>query len=86
MKNSVGKEVAISGWVDVRRDHGKLIFLDLRDREGIIQIVITPKNKALYEITKDVRDEWVIQVTGKVQKRPNNMLNAEIETGVTQCQ
>lgn len=76
-----GEIVTLAGWVDARRDHGKLIFLDLRDREGIIQIVITPKNKALYEITKDVRDEWVIQVTGKVQKRPNNMLNAEIETG-----
>lgn len=76
-----GETVTVCGWVSARRDHGKLIFLDVRDRSGIAQVVITPKNKEAYEAAKDVRDEWVVLLTGKVQKRPENMVNKDIETG-----
>ncbi|MEX2145324.1 MAG: aspartate--tRNA ligase [Candidatus Spechtbacterales bacterium] len=76
-----GKDVALAGWIEARRDHGKLIFLDLRDKKGIVQVVITPKQKDAYEAAKDVRDEWVLQINGTVQKRPDNMVNPDIETG-----
>lgn len=75
------KEIILAGWVDARRDHGKLIFLDLRDKEGIVQLVITPKQVKAYEVAKDIRDEWVVRIKGKVQKRPSNMINSKIETG-----
>ncbi|MEX0877498.1 MAG: aspartate--tRNA ligase [Candidatus Spechtbacterales bacterium] len=82
--NKEGEEVLISGWVDARRDHGKLIFLDIRDSSGIAQVVITPKNEEAYEAAKNVRDEWVVSVTGVVKKRPDNMVNPDTETGTVE--
>ncbi|MDX1535752.1 MAG: aspartate--tRNA ligase [Candidatus Spechtbacterales bacterium] len=79
--NKEGETVTLSGWVDSRRDHGKLVFLDIRDRTGTLQLVVTPKNKEAHEIAQDVRDEWVIQVTGTIKKRPDNMVNDDIPTG-----
>lgn len=79
-KNKVGETVRISGWVSTRRDHGKLIFIDLRDSSGIVQVVFTPKSKD-YEFAQKFRSEWVLGVEGKVQKRPLEMINKEIETG-----
>ncbi len=79
-KYKEGEIVEIAGWVATRRDHGKLIFIDLRDRSGIVQIIFSPKNKA-YELAQKFRSEWVLRIVGIVQKRPLEMVNKEIETG-----
>ena len=76
-----GNDVVLAGWADARRDHGKLIFLDLRDKYGKVQLVITPKQEGAYKIAQDIRDEWVLQIRGTVQKRPGNMINPDVETG-----
>lgn len=77
----IGKEVTIAGWVDVRRDHGKLIFIDLRDRTGIVQMVVLPNHKEAQDVAKEARDEWVVEIKGIVNKRPEKMVNSEIPTG-----
>ncbi|MBI4093858.1 aspartate--tRNA(Asn) ligase [Candidatus Kaiserbacteria bacterium] len=76
LPSKVGDTVQIAGSVTVRRDHGKLIFLDVRDRSGTVQIVISPKAPGALEIAKDVRAEWVISVKGEVKARPENMKGA----------
>src|SRR3989344_4591835 len=76
-----GNDVVLAGWADARRDHGKLIFLDLRDKYGKVQLVITPKQEGAYKIAQNIRDEWVLQIRGTVQKRPGNMINPDVETG-----
>ncbi|MDP3726361.1 MAG: aspartate--tRNA(Asn) ligase [bacterium] len=81
LKDKIGEKVLVAGFVDVRRDHGKLIFIDLRDKSGIIQTVVSPKHKDAYEILKEVRSEWVLHMTGIVKKRPDNMVNKDSETG-----
>jgi len=79
--NEIGKSIKIAGWVHARRDHGKLIFLDLRDRDGLVQVVIIPSEKEAYEIGNKVRPEYVLEVEGEVNKRPDNMVNANIPSG-----
>ena len=69
----VGKQVLVEGWVNVRRDHGKLIFLDIRDRSGIVQTVVTPKAGQALEVAKEVRSQWVLRIEGEVKARPENM-------------
>lgn len=81
LKNHIGKTVTIAGWVDVRRDHGKLVFIDLRDRTGVVQTVIRPQETEAYENSKELRGEWVVEMTGIVNKRPENMVNEETSTG-----
>lgn len=76
----IGQSVRLCGWVQTVRTHGKIIFFDLRDRTGIIQMVITPK-MADFELAKDVRSEWVIAVVGTINTRPVNMANDKIATG-----
>ena len=76
----IGQNVKVSGWVNVVRSHGKIIFIDLRDRTGILQMVCGPQ-QAAYEIAKEVKPEWVIEVEGKVSERPEKMVNAKLETG-----
>ena len=80
LKDHVEKEVTIAGFVDVRRDQGKMIFFDFRDVTGTIQGVVLPKSVAM-DIAKDVRSEWVLQVIGKVNKRPEKNINANILNG-----
>jgi len=81
-KDLEGKEITVMGWVNTVRSHGKIIFLDLRDRTGLVQIVFTPKIPAeLYKIAESLRPEWVIEITGKVNQRPENMKNPKLETG-----
>ncbi|MFH1769419.1 MAG: aspartate--tRNA ligase [Parcubacteria group bacterium] len=82
--HKVGETVDLFGWVDTRRDHGKLIFIDLRDRSGIIQVVFAPGE--LHDTADKLRPEWVIRVRGKVAERPENMVNADIETGKVELQ
>ncbi len=69
------------GWVAVRRDHGKLIFIDLRDRSGICQVVFLGGNKALYEKASQLRSEWVVKITGQVNARPEKLVNPNLATG-----
>jgi len=78
----VGKEVTLCGWVNSRRDHGGLIFIDLRDRYGLTQIVTDPNDFAdAHSKANDVRSEYVVRVTGKVRKRPDGMVNPKMATG-----
>jgi aspartyl-tRNA synthetase len=76
-----GQQVTLQGWVQTRRDHGKIIFLDLRDREGIIQVVLTPDQATAYETAKGLRPEWVVEIQGIVQERPEKLKNPDIATG-----
>lgn len=80
-KNIVGQQVELCGWVSTRRDHGKLVFIDLRDRTGVIQIVFVPSQKEIYDLAQKLRSEWVVKITGTVKARPEKMVNADIETG-----
>jgi aspartyl-tRNA synthetase len=77
-----GQTVTLAGWVHRRRDHGGVTFLDLRDRFGLVQVVANPDlPKETLDLVADVRFEWVLQVTGLVQKRPAGMVNPKMETG-----
>lgn len=75
-----GEKVILYGWVDSRRDHGGLIFIDLRDRSGIIQVVCEPGNSA-FCVMERLRPEWVVKITGVVRKRPPGTENTKIPTG-----
>ncbi len=75
------KEVTLAGWVHRRRDHGGVIFIDLRDREGLVQIVCNPENKALFAIAESIRSEYVLQVQGQVRRRPQGTVNTNLKTG-----
>jgi nondiscriminating aspartyl-tRNA synthetase len=81
LHNHIDKEVTIAGWVNVRRDHGKLVFVDLRDRTGIVQMVVLPKQPKAQEAAKEIRSEWVIEVKGIVNKRPEKMINPDLSMG-----
>lgn len=77
-----GQQVTLAGWVHRRRDHGGVVFLDLRDRYGIVQVTVNPGlAKETLDTVANVRMEWVLQVTGKVQKRPSGMENPKMPTG-----
>jgi len=77
----IDQEVILSGWVHRRRDHGGVIFVDLRDREGISQIVFDPDIPEMFMLAEKVRNEFVIQVKGKVRQRPEGTENPEMPTG-----
>ncbi len=79
--NDVGKEVVLCGWVHRRRDHGNLIFIDLRDRSGIVQVVFDIEKKDLHKVAEEVRSEYVIAVRGVVSKRDPSSINMNIPTG-----
>ncbi|OGX26336.1 MAG: hypothetical protein A3J51_04920 [Omnitrophica WOR_2 bacterium RIFCSPHIGHO2_02_FULL_45_21] len=80
--NDLGKEVVLCGWVGARRDHGKLIFIDIRDRCGITQVVFIPKQSPQsYELAASLRSEFVIRLKGKVNPRPEGTINHKIPSG-----
>ncbi|MBU1727025.1 MAG: aspartate--tRNA ligase [Candidatus Omnitrophica bacterium] len=80
--SDTGKEVTLCGWVANRRDHGKLIFIDIRDRYGLTQVVFIPKDAGeFYKTAQDIRSEFVIKVKGLVNKRPANTINPKLPTG-----
>jgi len=81
LHESIGKEVSISGWLSVRRDHGSLIFLDVRDHSGSVQVVVIPKVEAAYQIAEQLRPEWVITIEGVVNKRPEQAINKDQVNG-----
>ncbi len=80
-KSLVNQSVTLCGWVHRRRDHGGLIFIDLRDRNDIVQIVCDPKNKATFTTAEKLRNEFVVRITGSVRMRPAGTVNAEIPSG-----
>ncbi|MEK9675063.1 MAG: amino acid--tRNA ligase-related protein, partial [Chloroflexota bacterium] len=81
-KSHVGSVITVAGWVHTRRDHGNLIFIDLRDRSGLLQVVFNPENSAAaHELAGSLRSEWVIKVTGKLEARLDGAENPELETG-----
>ena len=81
-----GKEVELSGWVQVRRDHGKLIFIDVRDRSGLAQVVFTPDKPEVRALADRLRPEWVVRVSGTVGKRPKGMENPKAKNGLFEIQ
>jgi len=82
----LNQEVSLYGWVDSRRDHGKIIFIDLRDKTGIVQLVFSPDKKEVYELADKLRSEWVIEIRGKVNARPKGMENPKLTTGTIEIE
>ena len=80
-EEDAGQSVQLSGWVDSVRDHGGILFVDLRDREGITQIVFDPQNTSLKDHFSQIKPESVISITGVVEKRIGNTINAQLSTG-----
>ena len=82
-----GSEVELYGWIDVRRDHGKVIFLDVRDRSGMCQAVCGPwSGEDVYAQAQRVRGEWVVKISGLVKERPENLINKNIPTGAIEIE
>lgn len=77
----IGNEICLYGWVHSRRDHGGVIFVDLRDREGVVQIVFQPEDKELFSKAEKLRSEYVIKICGIVRRRPEGTENTKIPTG-----
>lgn len=85
--SQVGKTVRICGWVNVRRDHGGLIFLDIRDMTGIVQVVINPQaSPEAHKIAQELGNEYVVEIIGQVQKRPENLVNPNLITGTIEIE
>ncbi len=77
----IGEEVSVAGWVHRRRDHGGVIFIDLRDREGLLQIVFDPDSPEIFAAAERIRSEYVLAVKGKVRARPEGTVNEKLATG-----
>ena len=77
----LGQEVEVAGWVNSRRDHGGLIFIDLRDNRGIIQLVVTPETAEAFKLAESVRDEFVLKAVGRMRERAPELINPNIPTG-----
>ena len=84
-ESTVGSLITVAGWVHRRRDHGNLIFIDLRDRSGLLQVVFNPEySEAAHELAGSLRSEWVVQITGKIVKRLPGAENPELPTGTVE--
>ena len=79
--SDIGSDIEISGWVHKRRDHGGVIFLDIRDLHGIVQVVFNPDLKEIFEIADSCRSEYVVNINGKVRKRIEGAINPKMSTG-----
>ena len=79
--NRPGEKVRVSGWINNWRAHGKILFIDLRDKSGILQVVFSNNDKTLYETAETLRPEWVVSIEGKIKERPKGMQNPKIKTG-----
>lgn len=86
LQEHVGKEVTIAGWVDIRRDQGKLIFFDFRDMTGYVQGVVLPNAKAVHEIASKTRPEWVVEVRGKINARPEKNVQKDKQNGAIEME
>lgn len=80
-EQDLNNEVSVCGWVHHRRDHGGVIFLDVRDRSGLLQVVYEPENKDVFVVAEKLRHEFVVKITGMVRRRPEGMVNDKMETG-----
>lgn len=81
----IDEEILVEGWVHTRRDHGKIVFIDLRDRTGLLQIVFVPGSKA-YENVSNIRPEWVVSIKGLIKKRPEKMINEKMVSGTVEME
>jgi aspartyl-tRNA synthetase len=81
LNDFLGQKVTVMGWVNSRRDHGGLIFIDLRDHTDIIQLVVTPETVAAFKLAETVRDEFVLKATGKMREREPDLINPNLHTG-----
>ena len=86
LQEKVGQEVTINGWVDIRRDQGKMIFFDFRDMSGYVQGVILPNAKEAHAVGEKVRPEWVVEVKGKVNARPEKNIQKEKQNGTIELE
>ena len=77
----IGQEVTLAGWVNRRRDHGGVIFIDLRDRDGFVQVVCDPDRKEMFSIAEQVRNEYCVQIKGLVRARPTGTENNDLVSG-----
>ena len=80
-ETDVGNTVTLYGWVDRRRDHGGVIFLDMRDREGVVQVVFDPDTELAFALADKVRSEYVLKITGRVRERGEGTINPNMATG-----
>ncbi|UUO10934.1 aspartate--tRNA ligase [Alcaligenes faecalis] len=80
-KEYLGQTVNLFGWVHRRRDHGGVIFIDLRDREGLAQVVVNPDNVQAFEVAERIRNEYCLRITGRVQARPEGTVNPDLRSG-----
>jgi len=80
-ENILGKQVELCGWVHRVRNLGEIVFIDLRDREGLVQVVVDPQNAELVALARTLRNEFVLQVTGTVRVRPEGIVNLKLKTG-----
>lgn len=81
LKDNIGKEIIIAGWVDIRRDQGKMVFFDMRDMTGKVQCVALPSHVEAIEVAKEIRSEWVLKINGIVNKRPDKNIKADVLNG-----
>jgi aspartyl-tRNA synthetase len=77
----IGKEITVAGWVHRRRDHGGVIFVDLRDREGLLQVVFDPERAEVFALAERLRNEFVVRVKGKLRPRPQGTVNTNLSSG-----
>jgi len=82
----IGEAVKLAGWIDVRRDHGKLVFLDLRDMSGKVQMVVLPNHPEATAVAQSLRSEWVVEVMGNVNLRPEKLINTEQPNGAIEIE
>jgi len=80
-QENIGQEISVCGWVNRRRDHGGVIFIDLRDKKGVLQVVVDPDDEALFSTAESVRNEFVLKITGLVRTRPEGTSNEDMPTG-----
>ena len=80
-ESHIDQEITVCGWVHRRRDHGGVIFIDLRDREGLLQVVYDPDIPDVFMTAERVRNEFVLRVTGRVRRRPEGTENPNLATG-----
>lgn len=86
LKDYIGKEVVLSGWVNIRRDQGKMVFFDMRDMTGLVQCVVLPNHTEAIEKAKEIRPEWVLKINGIVNKRPERNIKQGILNGYVELE
>ena len=80
-RQNIDQVVSVCGWVNRRRDHGGVIFVDLRDNKGMLQVVFDPDDAAMFSLAESLRNEFVLKVSGKVRIRPEGTINKDMPTG-----